>query len=50
LNESGEIKKLLLLGAGSILAAHTKDEFVLKRDLEEAVILYSNLVRKLLDV
>jgi acetylornithine deacetylase len=38
----------LLLGAGSILVAHTKDEFVLKRDLEEAVGLYTNLVKKLL--
>ncbi len=39
----------LLLGAGSILVAHTKDEFVLKRDLEEAVELYVNLARKLLN-
>ncbi len=39
----------LLLGAGSILVAHTKDEFVLKRDLEESVDLYVNLVKKLLD-
>jgi len=38
----------LLLGAGSILVAHTKGEFVLKRDLEEAVGLYINLVKKLL--
>ncbi len=38
----------LLLGAGSILVAHTKDEFVLKKDLEEAVGLYVNLVKKLL--
>jgi acetylornithine deacetylase len=38
----------LLLGAGSILVAHTKDEFVLKKDLEEAVQLYVNLVKKLL--
>ncbi|MDQ3131191.1 MAG: M20/M25/M40 family metallo-hydrolase [Acidobacteriota bacterium] len=38
----------LLLGAGSILVAHTKDEFVLKRDLEAAVGLYVNLVKKLL--
>jgi acetylornithine deacetylase len=38
----------LLLGAGSILVAHTKDEFVLKRDLEEAVKLYVNLAKKLL--
>jgi acetylornithine deacetylase len=40
----------LLLGAGSILVAHTKDEFVLKKDLEEAVELYVNLVKKLLGV
>jgi acetylornithine deacetylase len=40
----------LLLGAGSILVAHTKDEFVLKRDLEESVGLYVNLVKKLLGV
>ena len=39
----------LLLGAGSILVAHTKDEFVLKKDLETAVGLYVNLVRKLLN-
>ena len=38
----------LLLGAGSILVAHTKDEFVLKKDLEKAVGLYVNLVKKLL--
>jgi acetylornithine deacetylase len=38
----------LLLGPGSILVAHTKDEFVLKRDLEEAVGLYIDLVKKLL--
>ncbi|MGI8788901.1 MAG: M20/M25/M40 family metallo-hydrolase [Pyrinomonadaceae bacterium] len=38
----------LLLGAGSILVAHTKNEFVLKKDLEEAVELYVNLVKKLL--
>ena len=40
----------LLLGAGSILVAHTKDEFVLKKDLEEAVGLYINLVKKLLNI
>ncbi|MFM9903433.1 MAG: M20/M25/M40 family metallo-hydrolase [Pyrinomonadaceae bacterium] len=38
----------LLLGPGSILVAHTKDEFVLKKDLEMAVELYYNLVKKLL--
>lgn len=38
----------LLLGPGSILVAHTKDEFVLKKDLEDAVSLYVNLVKKLL--
>lgn len=38
----------LLLGAGSILDAHTSHEFVLKKDLEKAVELYENLVRKLL--
>jgi len=40
----------LLQGAGSILVAPTKDEFVLKKDLAEAVELYVNLVRKLLNV
>lgn len=35
----------LLLGPGSILVAHTKDEFVLKKDLEEAVESYMRLVR-----
>jgi acetylornithine deacetylase len=39
----------LLLGAGSILVAHTKDEFVLKKDLEESVGLYVKLVKKLLN-
>ncbi len=39
----------LLLGAGSILDAHTKNEFVLKKDLEKAVKLYVNLVKKLLN-
>ncbi len=38
----------LLLGPGSILVAHTKDEFVRKRDLEEAVGLYVDLVKRLL--
>lgn len=38
----------LLLGPGSILVAHTKDEFVLKKDLEIAVGLYVELVKKLL--
>ncbi len=38
----------LLLGPGSILVAHTKDEFVLKKDLETAVGLYVDLVKRLL--
>ena len=38
----------LLLGPGSILVAHTKDELVLKKDLEVAVELYVSLVRRLL--
>lgn len=38
----------LLLGPGSILAAHTKDEFVLKDDLERAVELYQQIARRLL--
>lgn len=38
----------LLLGPGSILVAHTKDEFVLKKDLEKAVGLYVDLVKKLI--
>lgn len=37
----------LLLGPGSILVAHTKDEFVLKSDLEIAVELYVNLIKSL---
>ncbi|MEO5860769.1 MAG: M20/M25/M40 family metallo-hydrolase [Pyrinomonadaceae bacterium] len=41
--------KPLLLGPGSILVAHTKNEFVLKKDLETAVELYVNLVKKLLN-
>lgn len=39
--------KPLLLGPGSILVAHTKNEFVLKKDLEEAVELYVGLVKRL---
>lgn len=39
----------LLLGAGSILDAHTKNEFVLKKDLETAVELYIKLAKKLLN-
>lgn len=38
----------LLLGPGSILVAHTKDEFVLKKDLETAVELYVDLAKRLL--
>ena len=38
----------LLLGPGSILDAHTDGERVSKRELEEAVGLYTRLVRKLL--
>ncbi|MBA2621400.1 MAG: M20/M25/M40 family metallo-hydrolase [Acidobacteria bacterium] len=38
----------LLLGAGSILVAHTKNEFVPKSELTEAVELYVNLAKKLL--
>lgn len=40
--------KPLLLGPGSILVAHTKDEFVLKKDLEHAVELYRDLATRLL--
>lgn len=39
----------LLLGPGSILVAHTKDEFVLKKDLERAVELSVGLARTLLN-
>lgn len=38
----------LLLGPGSILDAHTKNEFVLKQDLELAVNLYADLAKELL--
>jgi len=40
--------KPLLLGPGSILVAHTKDEFVLKEDLQVAVRSYVELVKELL--
>lgn len=40
--------KPLLLGPGSILVAHTKDEFVLKKDLETAVEHYASLAKRLL--
>jgi len=39
----------LLLGPGSILVAHTKGEFVLKKDLERAVALYESLAKRLLE-
>jgi len=39
--------KPLLLGPGSILVAHTKDEFVLKKDLDAAVGLYVDLAKRL---
>lgn len=38
----------LLLGPGSILNAHTRDEFVYKRDLEAAVDLYVQMANHLL--
>jgi acetylornithine deacetylase len=40
--------KPLLLGPGSILVAHTRDEFVLKTDLQNAVKLYTSLALDLL--
>jgi acetylornithine deacetylase len=40
--------KALLVGPGSILDAHTDDEKVEKKQLEEAVQIYKKLVRKLL--
>jgi acetylornithine deacetylase len=41
--------KPFLLGPGSITVAHTEEEFVSKRDLEQAVELYSRMTRKLLE-
>ncbi len=41
--------KPLLLGPGSILVAHTKDEFVLKSDLGKACGHYVDLVKRLLN-
>ncbi len=41
--------KALLIGPGSILVAHTKDEVVMKRDLNRAVELYSELIVELLE-
>ena len=38
----------MLLGPGSILVAHTKNEFVLKKDLELSVQLYRQLVKEML--
>jgi len=40
--------KPLLLGPGSILNAHTEHEFVEKRELEQAIEIYTQLVRALL--
>ena len=39
----------LLLGPGSILNAHTDHEFIEKRELAEAVVLYARLVHALLE-
>ncbi|MDQ3585886.1 MAG: M20/M25/M40 family metallo-hydrolase [Acidobacteriota bacterium] len=39
----------LLLGPGSILVAHTTDEYVPKRELEQGVDLYAQLARTLLE-
>ena len=39
----------LLLGPGSILNAHTEHEFVEKRELEQAIDIYMQLVRALLE-
>jgi len=39
--------KPYLLGPGSITVAHTEREFVSKRELEEAVVLYADLVKRL---
>lgn len=41
-------QKPMLIGPGSILVAHTKDEFILKKDLETAVELYRDLTLRLL--
>jgi acetylornithine deacetylase len=41
--------KPLLLGPGSILNAHTEHEFVEKRELRQAVDIYAQLLRALLD-
>jgi acetylornithine deacetylase len=41
-------QKPLLIGPGSILVAHTKDEYVRKADLLEASELYASLVKMLL--
>ena len=41
-------QKPMLLGPGSILDAHTKNEFILKKDLEKAAELYRDLVLTLL--
>jgi acetylornithine deacetylase len=41
--------KPYLLGPGSITVAHTENEFVSKRDLEQAVELYSQIAKKLLE-
>jgi len=42
--------KPLLLGPGSIHVAHTEEERILKKDLQAAVGLYADVVRKLLAV
>lgn len=45
---NGAWGKPLLIGPGSIHVAHTPDEKISKRDLMEAVDIYSSIVKKLL--
>ncbi|KAK9717248.1 hypothetical protein K7432_006362 [Basidiobolus ranarum] len=46
---SGKAKKKFLIGPGSILVAHTPNEYILKSDLITAVELYKKLIIRLLN-
>ncbi|ORX99453.1 Zn-dependent exopeptidase [Basidiobolus meristosporus CBS 931.73] len=46
---NGKAKKKYLIGPGSILVAHTPNEYILKEDLTKAVGLYKKLVTQVLN-
>ncbi|MCA9731788.1 MAG: M20/M25/M40 family metallo-hydrolase [Deferribacteres bacterium] len=44
-----KVAKTMMLGPGSILNAHTKDEFISIAELQDAVQIYQDLIRRLLE-